>query len=144
MDLLNFLRAAGIPRYVVSRHPAAHLVTEAGQHGLEHLFTGIIGDARPKSEAIRRICRKEEVDPIRGLYLGDMVFDQRESLDAGTIPVGITTGYHTGDRLEAAGAYIVVNSLTELKTRLRLAVEELIRRGRLHELYALPAQSLLY
>jgi phosphoglycolate phosphatase len=64
-----------------------------------------------KAEALRRFGA--------GVYVGDHETDMAGALAADAVPVGVTTGPCDAQRLRAAGAAVVLDSLTEFPDWLR-------------------------
>lgn len=102
---LAAVRAAGRQAVIITaKHPIS-VAPSLLAAGLEpdRLFSHVYGPE--KAEVLSRIGA--------ALYVGDSVADMRAAVRAGAYPVGAATGSFDRGELQAAGARIVLGSLTE-------------------------------
>ncbi|HPC00159.1 MAG TPA: HAD family hydrolase [Syntrophales bacterium] len=81
-------------------------------------FRAILGseDAFSKREKIDRARKRFAFPPGETYYIGDTAGDIREGKEAGVVTVAATWGWHTRERLLAAGPDLVVDNPRELLT----------------------------
>lgn len=111
---LQKLAELGLSPYVVSTHPQHELEKETAHYGVSSFLSGVSGGLKSKSQEIQRVCELEGIHPSRALLVGDMITDMQHGLRAGVYPIGVTTGYHTKERLEEAGAHLVIPSFSQV------------------------------
>jgi phosphoglycolate phosphatase len=100
---------------IVSSHPRTNLISELEEYGIAQFFDEISGDPSPKTQRIISICSLFEISPSQTIFVEDTVYGLESGRKAGVNCFGITTGYHSRERLEAEGtAVAVIDSLTEL------------------------------
>ncbi len=73
---------------------------------------------KPHPEAVRRTARLLAVPPERILMVGDMPVDMLTARRAGAQALGVLTGFATEAELSAAGAHIVLPTVTEMESLL--------------------------
>lgn len=88
-------------------------------HQLDSHFTTVVGIERvgrgkPDPEPVRLALAELGVPPSRATLVGDTEDDIKAAISSGVRPVGVTTGAATRDRLLAAGAHLVVDTIDEL------------------------------
>jgi phosphoglycolate phosphatase len=92
--------------------------------GLEGRFisTQSADDApsKPHPAMIFQACAEADIPPERTVMVGDTTFDMAMARSAGARAIGVSWGYHTPDRLLAAGAERVMASFEELDALLGL------------------------
>jgi len=116
-DAVAFVRSLNrlaVPTAVISSHPQGHLRQEAHQYEIARHVSQFVGSVTNKAASITEVVQTSSVAPNRVVYVGDTVFDIRAARTSGVLAVGITTGYHTRERLVAEEPDLVVDSLTEL------------------------------
>jgi phosphoglycolate phosphatase len=100
-----------------SRRGVARLFDREGWHS--HFVTIQTADdhpSKPHPSMILQAMAETGVAPEHTVMIGDTSFDMEMARSAGVGAVGVTWGYHTADRLWAAGAHIVVADAAELVT----------------------------
>jgi phosphoglycolate phosphatase-like HAD superfamily hydrolase len=116
-DAKNFfekIRALNKKIVVLSSHPTEHLHKEADEYGLTGFIDRFVGNAKDKAVGLDGIVLDYNIPKDEALYLGDTIFDIKAAKLAGVPSVGVATGYHIRERLEAEQPTLVVGSLTEL------------------------------
>ncbi len=102
------------PMAIVSSHPITFLEPEAEGYGVKDLFNPIVGGARDKTQAIRKIVDGTDIAPQQTLYIGDTTHDIRSARRAGVHSAGICTGYHGRDQLAAENPDHLLECLSDL------------------------------
>jgi phosphoglycolate phosphatase len=98
-----------------SRRGVARLFDREGWHS--HFVTIQTADdnpSKPHPSMILKAMAETGVEPEHTVMVGDTSFDMEMALSAGVGAVGVAWGYHTADRLRAAGAHVVVVDAGEL------------------------------
>ena len=62
------------------------------------------------------------VEAKDAIFIGDTTFDMQMAQTAGLRSIGVSWGYHQAERLLAAGAHGIAQSLDELRTSIRSAL----------------------
>jgi phosphoglycolate phosphatase len=100
---------------IVSSHPKANLERELEEYGNLGFMDEISGDPMPKTERLQAICKQFSVNPEESFFVEDTIYGLRSGHQAGVHCFGVTTGYHSRERLEAEGTAVkVVDSLGEI------------------------------
>jgi phosphoglycolate phosphatase len=104
-DSINAVKAAGgdVIAVTAKSERGAILCLDA----LDMRFAAIVADVHGDG---KRDALKEHNASV---YVGDTIADIRAGVDAGAQAVGVSTGMHTAQELEAAGATIVFSSLAQ-------------------------------
>jgi phosphoglycolate phosphatase len=114
-EALESLKQKDIRLAVVSSHPQKNLLRELDIYGIFSFFDVISGDPSPKTKRLCDICANLSVSPDSAFFVEDTVYGLRSGREAGVHCFGVTTGYHSRQRLEAEGiAVAVIDSLKEL------------------------------
>jgi phosphoglycolate phosphatase len=98
-----------------SRRGVARLFDREGWHS--HFVTIQTADdnpSKPHPSMILKAMAETGVEPEHTVMIGDTSFDMEMARSAGVGAVGVAWGYHTADRLRAAGAHVVVVDAGEL------------------------------
>jgi phosphoglycolate phosphatase len=98
-----------------SRRGVARLFEREGWHS--HFVTIQTADdnpSKPHPSMILKAMAETGVAPEHTVMIGDTSFDMEMARSAGVGAVGVAWGYHTADRLRAAGAHVVVADAGEL------------------------------
>ena len=73
-----------------------------------------VAHAKPAPDLLLRASADLRVAPEKTWYVGDSVWDMQAAKSAGMPSIGVTTGFATKQDLEAAGAWLVIDSLQNL------------------------------
>lgn len=114
------------PLFLASGTPQEELRRIVEQRGLDHMFTGVYGTPRPKSEILADICQEIEAPSSELVFVGDAAADLEGAQAVGMQFVGRRTPGVPLPFPEAA-AIVVVNDLAELAARWDELVEKLER-----------------
>ncbi len=91
-------------------------------HGMTSKFvTSQVADnhpSKPHPSMLLAALSETGVEASNGVMIGDTTFDMEMGAAAGMHCIGVSWGYHTVDRLRAAGAAWVVDDTAELTTLL--------------------------
>ncbi len=87
-------------------------------------FGAIVGidmvqNPKPHPEPVAQVLKALGVEPRHALLVGDTPDDIHAARGAEVLPVGVTTGAHPRQTLEAAGASAVIDDLLELQGLMR-------------------------
>lgn len=114
-DVLRGLKDKRIRLAIVSSHPRSNLVGELGRYGILDLFNEVFGDPMPKADRLKMVCDDFCINGEDAFFVEDSVYGLRSGHEAGVNCFGVTTGYHSRERLEAEGtAVAVIDSLDGL------------------------------
>jgi HAD superfamily hydrolase (TIGR01509 family) len=73
-----------------------------------------VEQAKPAPDLLLFAARELGVEPSRVWYVGDSIWDMQAARSAGMPAIGVASGSATADELEAAGASLTVDNLSEL------------------------------
>ena len=118
-ETLRFISDKGIPIFVISSSPSEHLAAEAAEYGISDYVSAFAGDVRDKTASILKACSDAREEPAEAVYIGDTVYDVRSAKKAGVRSVGITTGYHTKERLIDEDPDFCFDSLSEFRKEMQ-------------------------
>jgi len=107
-------KAEGRSNIILSSHPLSELRRELEEYRLDRLFDDVIGDVADKGVALKKLLGFRA--PRTMSYVGDMTHDVHAAQRAGITSIGVASGYHSRETLEAANPDVLVDSLTELNT----------------------------
>lgn len=114
-EVLALLKEEGLKLAVVSSHPKQSLVEELSDYEIVQFFDLISGDPSPKAKRLVDVCYDLGIPESQAFFVEDTIYGLRAGAIAGVDCFGVTTGYHSRERLEAEGtAVAVVDSLIEL------------------------------
>ena len=89
------------------------------EFGLLERFAVLVGiedveKGKPDPEGVLTALSQISVTPVKAAFVGDTVFDIEAGRNAGTLTIGVTTGYHSRTELSDAGADRIIDRLTEI------------------------------
>jgi phosphoglycolate phosphatase len=70
--------------------------------------------SKPHPSMILQAMAETGADPHQTVMIGDTTYDMEMALNAGVGAIGVSWGYHTGDRLRGAGAHSIIKQGSEL------------------------------
>lgn len=98
-----------------SKRGVARLLDQEGWHGaFVTIQTADDHPSKPHPSMIRQAMAETGALPHETVMIGDTTFDMQMALSAGVGALGVSWGYHAGDRLRQAGAHAVVNEGAQL------------------------------
>jgi phosphoglycolate phosphatase len=74
--------------------------------------------SKPHPGMILQALDEAGIDASNAVMIGDTAFDMEMARAAGVTPIGVGWGYHARDRLTAAGAAWIADTIEDLRTRL--------------------------
>ncbi len=122
IELFNFCRKTGIKTAIVStktRPETQPIIDKLGLHPDATVFQEDVKMVKPNPEPVLLAASKLGIQPEKGVYIGDHVFDMQAGKAAGMLAIGVLTGVGKGDELLAAGADMVFPSLVEFLSWLK-------------------------
>ena len=99
---------------VISAHPIEHILEEAKIFGIDTSYLDIHGSVKNKAQAIYESADNMRIPLPRVAYIGDTKFDIQAAKQAGCVSVGVSTGYHAREVLDAEKPDHLFDSLTDL------------------------------
>lgn len=107
------------------------VVTGKSRRGVERLFNSNgFGEcfvvsrcaddcpSKPHPAMVLECCNDMGVRPADTIVIGDTSFDMEMGVSAGATTIGVNWGYHPRQKMESAGANAIVNSVTELRSKI--------------------------
>jgi phosphoglycolate phosphatase len=100
-ELLARLKAGGCRQGVLSSNSAENIGICLRANRVGELFDFVVGYPRlfGKATAIRRLLRKEQVEPQAALYIGDEVRDVQAARQASVDSAAVGWGFHAPEQL---------------------------------------------
>jgi phosphoglycolate phosphatase len=128
-ELLADLRAAGVPRIVLSNKPDDLVQPVVAEIFGTDEFVRVLGQRpeeprKPDPTTTRRILGEIGAEPGNVAFVGDSEIDMETAGAAGCIAVGVTWGFRPEEVIREAGADHVCYSIDHLRTVLGLEVKE--------------------
>lgn len=95
-EALKQLHGNGSQMFILSTNSTQSISGFLKKNGLDGYFTRIYGDIglRSKSSALKKLMKKESLDPKKCIYVGDEVRDIEAAKKAGIGSVGVTWGFN--------------------------------------------------
>ena len=91
-------------------------------HGLMGRFatlqTADSGPGKPNPDMLLNAMNETGADPSHTVMIGDTTFDMEMAINAGTMAIGVSWGYHPLKHLQSAGAHAVINEFAELAEKI--------------------------
>ena len=124
LDMLRELKAAGYRLAVATGKSRASLHRSFLKHPEVHVLIGAsrCADetaAKPDPRMLTELLELEDLAPERALMIGDTEFDVAMARSARMPSVGVACGVHENERLRAAGALDIVDTVAHLGDWLR-------------------------
>ncbi len=98
-----------------SKRGVARLIAQEGWEG--HFMTIQTADdhpSKPHPSMILQAMAETGAAPHEAVMVGDTTYDMEMARNAGVGAIGVSWGYHTGDRLRGAGAHAIVEKGSHL------------------------------
>ena len=122
---------ASLERLARAQNTVLGIATGKARRGLDHVFashdighlfattqTADAHPSKPHPSMLLKALMETGVDASRAAIVGDTEFDIAMGRAAGMTSIGVTWGYHPPERLQAAGAHMLVDSFEALDTAL--------------------------
>lgn len=118
LDTLDELRSMGIRLAILSNKPHAFTNDIAEQHFVEGLFDYVDGAKpdvarKPAPDGALMIAKAWGLAPENIAFVGDSDIDVETALRAGMLAVGCAWGFQGREKLQAAGAQIILDKPTD-------------------------------
>ncbi len=115
-EALRDLQKAGYHMLVMSSNSEQNVRTFLRAHDLERYFDGVYGGASVFSKvgALRKVMRRNRLEPTNCYYIGDEVRDVVAATKAGIEPVAVTWGYQAPEALIEHHPYAIANKPADL------------------------------
>lgn len=119
-DARNILKRLKKDRWIgiVSAHHTEFLKNEISHHDLNGIFDYIEGDSRTKSDSIKAILKKFNINKEQVIFIGDMKYDVQHGKKAGVKTGAIGTGYQSKETLLSEKPDYFFENLTDLYNQL--------------------------
>lgn len=113
---LQKLQEAGYHMLVMSSNSEQNVRTFLRAHDLERFFDGVYGGASVFSKvgALRKVMRRNRLEPANCYYIGDEVRDIVAATKAGIDPVAVTWGYQAPEALVEHHPYAIAEKPADL------------------------------
>ena len=112
---LEFCRARGVRRFLLSALPPAYFAAQAEATGfgsfIERPYLGVVD----KTGRIRELLAENQLNPAETLFIGDMQHDIETARHGGVHSCAVLTGYNGLEQLRASGPDCIVEHLGELR-----------------------------
>ncbi len=117
-EMLEALRAQGILLGIATGKSRRGLMATLERHGLHDVFTAwATADdhpSKPHPAMLEAVVAALGGTPEDSVYVGDTRYDIEMARAAGTLPVGVSWGYHEPSALREAGAAVLLENPRDL------------------------------
>lgn len=117
-EVLDRLRNEGVLLGIATGKGRRGLIQTLDDNGLSDHFivtkTADDGPGKPNPDILLDAMAEVGAEPWETIVIGDTVFDIEMAVNARTLALGVSWGYHEQDRLLQAGAACVVDSFEEM------------------------------
>lgn len=115
-EVLKELHDNGYHLLVTSSNSEKNVRTFLRANELESYFDGVYGNASVfnKAIALKRVLRRNKLDPSDCFYIGDEVRDVVAAAKVKVEPVAVSWGYQASEALAKYHPYALINDPTEL------------------------------
>lgn len=116
-ELIRELYHARVKLFVVSTNRSANVKKYLEWHDLDSYFDGVYGGASflSKSRAMRKVVRREEIDPKKLWCVGDEKIDVVSARGAGLRIISVSWGYAGRDSLALLNPDKLVDQVEDLR-----------------------------
>lgn len=134
--LRDLSRTPGVSLGIATGHTSAGVIPALESHGWRHYFKTIqaadMAPSKPHPAMLLQALQATGAKPEEAIFIGDTSFDMGIVRAANLEGLGVAWGYHTAERLFAAGANRVAHSVEELRSFLDHALggEKVVARYR--------------
>jgi len=123
-EAIDCFAAAGWPMAIVTSKRNASARQGLDIFGLTEKFLFLIGSDdsekhKPDPEPLLLAAKRLGLDPADCVYIGDSPYDMQAAVAAGMLPIGAEWGFFTRERLLQAGAFTVVEKISDLPEALK-------------------------
>lgn len=116
IDQIIKLATQGYQLVILTSNSRKNAITLLNQWGVTDRFNEIISYKAlfGKHRALRKLCRKYNIDPQRVIYIGDEVRDIEGAQKAGIKNIAVSWGYQNVDDLQTANPDLLINDPHDL------------------------------
>ncbi|MBT3306604.1 MAG: HAD-IA family hydrolase [Alphaproteobacteria bacterium] len=123
LEVLDALEEEGWLLGVATGKGHLGLMLTLETHGLVNRFqtlqTADSAPGKPDPGMLLNAMRDTGADPENTVMIGDTTFDIEMAVNAGTMAIGVTWGYHPQDHLHSAGAHVIIDEFHVLPETLK-------------------------
>ncbi len=121
VSTLDWLIEREIPLGICTSNSPKSAEAVLKQQGLQHYFRAVVGRTvefpmKPHPAQLKECFRQIDVDPLKGVMVGDSHKDIIAGKTVGAYTVGIPVYFTRLELMKEAGADVIINSLDELPT----------------------------
>ncbi len=122
-EALEWLRDRGIPMGVCTRNSQTTAEKALREKGIAHYFEAVVGcttkhRTKPHPDQLLECYRVLEVEPSRGVIVGDSHHDVIMGKKAGSYTVAVPMYFSNVEKMKEAGVDRIIDSLAELPNAL--------------------------
>ncbi|QSR88536.1 HAD family hydrolase [Methylacidiphilum caldifontis] len=125
LDFLNFCKQNRYTVILLSTIHRGHFFQQAKRLNIEKYFDRIYTEIEDKRVTIKQIIVKENIDPKKTIFFGDMVHDIEAAHAGGIFSAAVLTGYNSKNKLLAARPSFLFENLKEAIETLKALEEKL-------------------
>jgi phosphoglycolate phosphatase len=119
VSTLDWLSEKGVPLGICTSNSPKSAEAALKQQGLRHYFSVVIGRTvdfpmKPHPAQLEECFRQIDVDPLKGVMVGDSYKDIIAGKKAGAYTVGVPAHFTRLELMKKAGADVIIGSLDEL------------------------------
>ncbi len=122
LEILETLEDLGWLLGVATGKGSRGLMATLETHGLMGRFatlqTADSGPGKPNPDMLLNAMNETGADPSHTVMIGDTTFDMEMAINAGTMAIGVSWGYHPLKHLQSAGAHAVIDEFAELPEKI--------------------------
>jgi phosphoglycolate phosphatase len=126
--LYELSRAPNAVLGIATGHTSAAVAPALDALGWHGFFRTIqaadMAPSKPHPGMLLQALEATGTRPENAVFIGDTTFDMEMARTAKLRPIGVAWGYHTTERLMAAGAYRVAHLVGELRSYIRDVLDE--------------------
>lgn len=118
IEVLDELQGQGYTLRIVTSNSTENVREFLEKHDMNHYFVDVHGGVGlfNKANVLKRIVKKEQLDPTKTFYVGDEARDIVASKKAGLPIVSVTWGYNHSDLLRDMQPYALADKPQDLVT----------------------------
>jgi phosphoglycolate phosphatase len=115
VDIILKLKQGGIDLWVVSGDSRKTILLELKEYGLEDVFSGFYYEVHDKTDKVKEIIEKNNLDKEQTAFIGDSNHEIEVSGQTGIKSIAVTWGFSTEERLKALKPDYLVHNIKELE-----------------------------
>ncbi len=115
IDIILKLKKDKRVLWVVSGDSSKTILPELKEYGLEDIFSGFYYEVHDKTDKIREIIEKNNLNKDQTVFIGDSNHEVEVGKLAGIKTIAVTWGFSTEERLKALNPDYLVHNVKELE-----------------------------